>query len=85
MGGNFGDNRLVVRCRTHPCGKILGVVDESGRLVTQSKRKGWYIKTEMEKGRITCTNCGTVLEWNAFSAPRANPIQTNALKETSHA
>ncbi|KKN47799.1 hypothetical protein LCGC14_0659200 [marine sediment metagenome] len=85
MGGDFYDNRLVVRCTTWSCHKLLGVVDEKGRLVTESKRKGWPIRTEMEKGRVTCTNCGTVLEWNAYSTQRATPVKTNALKETSHA
>ncbi len=85
--GRFNGNRLVIRCKTRLCSKILGVVDEKGRLVTQSKRRGWYIKTEMEKGRITCINCGTVVEWNAFSLPRAVRTETDlqTMKEVNHA
>ena len=83
---NVGHYQLRVRCANRAqCGKLLGVVDDKGRLVTESKRTGWPIKTEMEKGRITCTNCGTVLEWNAYSTRRATPVNTNGLKEESHA
>ena len=66
---------LRVRCKGK-CGRLLGVVDDEGRLVTESKRTGWYIKQIMEKGTIICTNCGTALYWNAFSIPRATPGHT---------
>lgn len=66
------------------CGKLLGVVDEKGRLVTESSRSGSYIKTVMEKGIVACKNCGTVLKWNAFSRPRATPGNAAILKEEAH-
>ena len=56
---------MRLRCVGANCGKLLGVVDESGRLVIESKRSGWWIAVKLERGTVICKKCGTKIHYDS--------------------
>ena len=62
----FGKTIFFVRCPYHSCIKVLGEVDESGRIRTKSKRAGIDIISLITT--LTCTYHGTEVNWKSHLA-----------------
>ena len=59
----FGKTIFFLRCPYHSCKRVLGEVDDSGRVRTKSKRAG--IDVILLFATLMCTHHGTEINWKS--------------------
>ena len=60
----FGKTIFFLRCPYHSCKRVLGEVDNFGRVKTKSKRACIYIISLF--ATLVCTYHGTEVNWKSY-------------------